>query len=198
MLVSYVASTKESAPAGIRTYFLFCGVRLAVYVSFGLGAGLFGAWVVHRMLEQEALGILFAVFGAALILLGLLFVLEDFVPERWRVRLRWCHAGAGDLRNIALFALVVSLAPCGPLLGVLGYIALVSDTWYKGVVYMAAFGLGTVVSPLVVVTFLAGKCAGWLKGRPRVLRWVRVASGLVFMLLGGRLLGGADVTGGWA
>jgi sulfite exporter TauE/SafE len=189
--LSYVASTKEGAVSGLKTYLVFCGVRLAVYVSFGVGAGVVGAWVLHRFLSSAALNILYAVFGAFLGILGLFLILEEFVPQRWRASLRCCHQGRGDLRNVAVFALIVSLAPCAPLLGVLGYIALVSDTWFKGVLYMAAFGVGTVVSPLVVLMFLAGKFAGWLKGRERFLRWVRVASGLIILMLGMWLIMGA-------
>jgi len=196
LLLTYVVSTKKGALSGLKTYFIFCGVRLAVYTAFGAGAGMLGAWVLHHFLESPAIGIVYVVFGVFLCFLGLFFILEDFAPERWRAPLRCCHKGRGDLRNIAVFALIVSLAPCAPLLAMFGYIALVSDTWYKGVVYMGAFGLGTVVSPLVVLMFLAGRCAGWIDRHKAVLRWVRVASGLVFIMLGACLIVSAGTAGG--
>jgi len=188
LLLSYVASTKTGGVSALKTYLVFSGVRLAVYASFGVGAGLIGAWVVHRLVASEALAVLYVGFGAFLVLLGLFFILEDLVPERWRGTLRSCHQGRGDLRNVAVFALIVSLAPCAPLLGMLGYIALLSDTWYKGVLFMAAFGVGTVVSPLLILMFLTGWFASWLAGHRRVLVSVRIACGLVFILLGARLV----------
>jgi len=196
LLLSYVASTKTGAVSGIKTYLIFCGVRLAVYLSFGAGAGLIGAWVVHRLVESEALAVLFVAFGAFLILMGFFIILEDAVPQRWRMSLTCCHEGRADLRNIAVFALIVSLAPCAPLLALFGYIALVSNTWYKGVGLMAAFGLGTVLSPMILLMFLTGWFGSWLKSHRVVLRLVRVASGLIFIFLGARLILGAWPAGG--
>ncbi len=196
LLLSYVASTKAGAVSGLKTYLIFCGVRLAVYLSFGVGAGLLGAWVVHRLLESASLDVLYVAFGALLVLLGLFFILEDLVPHRWRAFLSCCHEGRGDLRNIVVFALIVSLAPCAPLLGIFGYIALISDAWYKGIVYMGAFGLGTVISPLIILVFLTGWFGSWLQKHRSVLRAVRVASGVIFIILGGRLVWGAWPSGG--
>ncbi len=198
LLLSYVASTKTGAVSGLKTYLVFCGVRLSVYLSFGAGAGMLGAWVVHRFLESGSLAVLYAAFGAFLVLLGLFFILEDLVPHRWRASLTCCHEGRGDLRNIAVFALIVSLAPCAPLLAMFGYVALVSDAWYKGIVYMGAFGLGTVISPLILLVFLTGWFGSWLQKHRVVLRAVRVTSGLIFILLGGWLIWGAWPAGGGA
>ncbi len=196
LLLSYVASTKTGGVSALKTYLIFCGVRLAVYLAFGVGAGLIGAWVVHRLVESASLAVLYVAFGVFLVLLGLFFILEDLVPERWRGTLRCCHQGRGDMRNVAVFALIVSLAPCAPLLGMLGYIALLSDTWYKGVVYMAAFGLGTVISPLIILMFLTGWFGSWLQKHKLVLRLVRVASGIIFIILGSRLIWGMWPAGG--
>ncbi len=191
LLLSYVASTKTGGVSALKTYLIFCGVRLAVYASFGVGSGLIGAWVVHRLLESASLGVLYVAFGAFLVLLGIFFILEDLVPERWRAALRCCYQGRGDLRNVAVFALIVSLTPCAPLLAMVGYIALVSDTWSKGVVFMTAFGLGTVISPLIILMFLTGWFGAWLQQHRSVLRLVRLASGLIFIVLGAWLIWGA-------
>jgi len=196
LLLTYVASTKTGWASALKTYAIFCGVRLAVYAAFGAGAGMIGAWVVHHLLESASLAVLYVAFGAFLVLLGLFFILEDLLPEPWRAALRCCHQGRGDLRNVAVFALIVSLAPCAPLLGLFGYIALLSDTWQKGAVFMAAFGLGTVISPMIVLMFLTGWFGSWLQRHCLVLRLVRAASGLIFMLLGGRLIWGAWPAGG--
>lgn len=56
---------------------------------------------------------------------------------------------------MVLLGLVVGVSPCLPLLGVLTEIMFIADKFYQGWLLGLAFGLGTLISPLLVLGTLA-------------------------------------------
>ena len=100
------------------------------------------------------------------------------------------HLLGKDTKNIILFGLFVSLAPCMPLVAVLGYIALISDHWAKGALYMGAFALGTAISPMIFLSLGAGGLAKFLGKYPLILRLLKIFCGLIICYLGFQLIGG--------
>ena len=184
LLVSYITATKESALGGLKTYVIFSLTRLFVYVVFGLLVGFLGEWVLRRFFESPALKILFFIFGLFLLVVGILVALEKFSIGQKCHALIHRHLGSKDSKSVIIFGLIVSFAPCLPLMAVLGYIALVSDHWLKGVLYMSAFGLGTVISPLIVFSMAAGWLAKVLTRHEKAFRILKVFCGLIIVYLG--------------
>ncbi|MFH1691696.1 MAG: sulfite exporter TauE/SafE family protein [Candidatus Omnitrophota bacterium] len=188
LLVSYIAATKDNAKSGLRTYLIFSFVRIFVYCFFGLLCGIFGEVVLHKFFESVVLEYLFFAFGVFLVFLGILLVIEKFPFGRC------CHSfvcryfGNRDIKSVVLFSLVVSFSPCLPLLAVLGYIVLITDYWFQGVVYMAVFGLGTVVSPLIVLSGTAGYVVQSLQKKENFLRFLRIVCGIIIFFLGARFI----------
>ncbi|MFA5039543.1 MAG: sulfite exporter TauE/SafE family protein [Candidatus Omnitrophota bacterium] len=157
LLISYISATQPGPKQGLKFYLIFSLTRILVYGVLGILAGFFGQWVIQNFFESQWLKWAFGAFGFFLIILGLALLLQK-LPSHDS-----CHGWLGRYlkggeHHAVLFSLLVSLSPCLPLLGVLGYVALVSDTWIKGLVFMSAFGLGTSISPLII--FCAA--AGWL------------------------------------
>jgi sulfite exporter TauE/SafE len=187
-LVSYIAATKEGPGRALKTYGVFSLTRIAVYALFGVAAGFFGESVFQRFSETLLPKVLYIVFGAFCVLLGSLLLFQRSAwGRRCQGALSRC-AGPKDHGNAVLFGLVIACSPCAPLLAVLGFIALISDTWVKGVVYMSAFGLGTVLSPLILLAAGAGWAAGFLKKYERAAFFLKVLCGAVLLLLGARFL----------
>ncbi len=185
LLISYIAAAKDTAKSGFFSYCIFSCVRVFVYCLFGLLCGVFGETILHNFFSSEALGYVFFAFGVFLSLSGLLIIIEKFSFGRC------CHdfvchfcGKKGDVKNIVLFSLIVSLSPCVPLLAVLGYIVLISDHWFKGVFYMAGFGLGTIVSPLIIFSSAAGYAAELLRNKEKYLRLLKLLCGMIIFLCG--------------
>lgn len=188
LLVSYIAATKDNAKSGFLTYFIFSCVRIIVYCFFGLLCGIFGEVVLHKIFESALFKYLFFAFGLFLLFLGILLVIEKFPFGRCCHHFAGRYFGKHDLKSVILFSLFVSFSPCLPLLAVLGYIILITDYWLKGVFYMAVFGLGTVVSPLVIFSGAAGYVSQLLQKKERLLRLLKIACGIVIFFLGARFI----------
>ncbi len=188
MLVSYITATKENAIGGLKTYIIFSLTRLFVYIVFGVLVGLFGERILHRFFESQALGILFFIFGLFLSFLGVFLIIDKFSFAQKCNLLIHRYLGSRDFKNIVIFGLIVSFAPCLPLMAVLGYIALISDHWLKGMLYMSAFGLGTVISPMIVLSMAAGWVAKVLKKYDNVFRIARILCGAIIFYLGMSLM----------
>jgi len=61
-----------------------------------------------------------------------------------------------DKKSVVAVGLVIGLLPCAPLLSILSYIGLISRTWVSSLLYSFAFGIGTFVSPLILLIIIAG------------------------------------------
>jgi sulfite exporter TauE/SafE len=188
LLVSYITATKESGISGVRTYLIFSATRLFVYMLFGVLAGVFGEGVIHRLFESDSLKVLFFIFGLFLSVLGLALMFEKLRLSRSCDGFMQRIVKPQDTKNIIVFGLIVAMSPCLPLLAILGYIALISDTWSKGVAYMTSFGLGTLISPMILLSFSAGWAAQQIKRRASLVRWIRFVCGCVICFLGAHLM----------
>ncbi len=188
LLLSYIAGTKESSFSGLKTYLIFSATRLLAYALLGYIIGLLGEVVFHRIFDEKTLGFLYRVFGLFVLLIGLLLVFEK-LPWAKACQGFWQRClGPADIKNIVVFGLVVSLSPCLPLLSVLSFIALISDHWLKGVVFMAAFGLGTAISPMILLSMGAGSVARLCAKNELFLRALKIICGVVIVSLGLLLL----------
>ena len=75
--------------------------------------------------------------------------------------------------------------PCIPLVGVFSYITMISTHYTNGMLMSAAFGLGTIISPLVFLAMLAGAIPKLkiLQSEKNLLIFQR-ACGLILFVLG--------------
>lgn len=188
LLVSYIAATKEDSASGLKVYVIFSLTRLLVYGLLGVLVGFLGELALHQFFNSPAMKILFLAFGLFLCFLGTLLIIEKFSMAKKCPGLIQRYLGSRDFKNIILFGLVVSLSPCLPLIAMLGYIALISDYWLKGVLYMTAFGLGTVMSPMIILALLAGWFGKVLKNHNTMFRALKVICGVLLYFLGANLI----------
>ncbi len=188
LLVSYIAGTGESGKLGLRTYIIFSLTRVVIYSVMGILIGAFGEKVVNNFQDEFFMRAIYLFFGFFLIAIGFIISIEkahfthrcqDFIHR---------YAEPKSLKNVVIFGFFVALSPCMPLIAILGYIALVSDSIFKGVAYMSAFGIGTVISPLLFFSLAAGWAAGILEKKKAAVRFVKVVSGVIIFVLGVNLV----------
>ncbi len=98
---------------------------------------------------------IFILGGSFIIIVGVLVSLGKRLEFRpWQFLQK--NIVERDKKSIIIIGLIIGLLPCAPFLAILSYIGLVSKTWVESLWYVLAFGLGTLVSPLVLLTLLAG------------------------------------------
>jgi len=153
-LITYIAGTKKSISKGVMVYILFSVARISVYVALSLGI-----FFLSRFAMEKILGGLYKYVlilgGAFIITIGLFLAfgrrLEFSFWQSWHKNIL-----ERDKKSIVAVGLVIGLLPCAPLLAILSYVGLVSRTWVSSLLYSFAFGIGTFVSPLVLLAILAG------------------------------------------
>jgi len=94
-----------------------------------------------------------------------------------------------DKKNIVILGLIIGLLPCAPLLAMFSYIGLVSHVWFSSFLYALSFGLGTFLSPLILLVILAGLIPRFLANTRAVYSSVfNFICGLVIIFLGLNLI----------
>ena len=184
LLVSYIVATKKSPWGGLKAYLLFSLTRLVVYSFFGITAGIFGQEILYRFFDSTFLKIIFYLFGIFVVFLGLLLLVEKLPVSSCCVRFNKLFFSNKDWKNIILFGLIVSFAPCLPLTTVLGYITLLADHWFKGFLMALAFGFGTIVSPMIIFSLGAGRLGEVLIKSENIFNWIKAGCGLILVFLG--------------
>ena len=160
VLITYIVGRKERGGEALADILIFLIGRLTAYVMLGALAGLSGA-VLKRFITPSAATFISPVTGGVSMILGIL-VLAYKEPVA-------CACGAGPVRKIygfgSLFTLgfILGISPCAPLTALLLEIALMSKSVFDGASYAFFFGLGTLLSGLLVVGALAGIIGGLLK-----------------------------------
>ena len=90
--------------------------------------------------------------------------------------------------GLILLGLTVGLLTCLPLLGVLAYIALRATSFWQGALYGFSFGVGQLVSPLILFGVLASSLPAILIKNQRTLSFFRSACGFLLFLAGVQLI----------
>lgn len=177
LVVSYVAGAKKNIPGSLLAYLAFSAARISVYLVLGLAFFLLG----EGMLLQKAGDFsryLYVAGGLFMILVGA--GLSFAKPMR---HLACSNAGASSLGVMA------GILPCLPLFAMFSYIGLISKSWFSNVTYTLSFGIGTAVSPLLGLVFLAGFIPRVFKGAAaRYQEIFGLICGLIIVILGIRLI----------
>lgn len=186
ILIPYIAGTQKGWWAGLRTSLGFSLARIIPYVILSLISATLGQYLINR-LYQTPLGTGAAVAaGVFVLLLGILIVLEK--PQPFHFCPAGKRIGADGFKEAILLGLLVGFAPCIPLLGLLTYIAFNSVNFLHGASLGLVFGLGTLISPLILLGPLAGQTGSLLLKKPLVYKIFTRICGIVLIYFGTGLL----------
>lgn len=163
--------------------------KMVAYTLLGAGAGAMGRWLITALEGRTGA---WAIGGSSLAA-GCWLLLPAIAPA-WFPR-RPHQAGeppsgqCAALRNTgplppALLGFSLSLIPCAPLASLLT-VSVQSENSLIGAGYGAAFGLGTTLTPLLVIIPMLGFMGGEaIRDRPWLARHARAAAGIVLLVLG--------------
>lgn len=154
ILISYIAGTKKNIFKGLMAYILFSLSRIFVYLSLSVLVFFLGNFLLERLLPDFFKYILI-LGGVFIILIGVLVAWMrslEFRPLRFLEK----NIIERDRKSMLVLGLIIGLLPCAPLLAILSYVGLVSKTWPESLLYGFSFGLGTFISPLILLVILAG------------------------------------------
>lgn len=192
-IASYIIGTDRGTRRGVWLSVIFNSGRVATYGALGLLVGMAGgAFLVEGVYARWGA----LAFGLAVAVIGLWIALrrrpsaagcvcgpEASFIHRLRHRLEPREGDGGEL-SAASMGLLIGLVPCPPLVALLVFSAAVGSA-AMGLLLGVLFGIGTVLSPIIIVA----AAAGWFSDRlareaPLVTPAVRRAGGLLLVLLG--------------
>ena len=172
IIIPYVG-TKKDWREGLAATLSFSLGRLAVYLVLGGLFGYFGAYILKAYYSSGISYYIKAVLASIVIILGVAVISgKDF-------NFKFCRAVEG---NMAVLGLLVGLSPCIPLIGIMIEIALFSDNFLAGLVYSFFFGMGTILSPILLIGAIAPVIGGALT--QRFARTFNAVCGALLIIVG--------------
>jgi thiol:disulfide interchange protein DsbD len=189
-IASYIAGIGAGFRKGLAVTAIFSSGRIAAYALIGaivgVFSGLFRLFVSQTVISPFQIYSSFA-FGIVTIIIG--------VSVLFKVRSPKCDCSPQDGKNLVAaagrgrfgfdfgaFSLGLSrgLILCPPLIALLVY-SLPFSSPVGSVALAVLFGLGTALSPILVL----GGLTGWLLNKaPLFRKWVSIAGGAILILLG--------------
>ncbi len=183
MLIGYAASQRASIRKSISSYAMFSLFKVAGYMLLGLACAL-----SVRLLNSPALGgylnTIYLMLGSFMVLAGLAVLFNK--ASHGNKACQWFHKG--NIKNVGVFGLLVGLAPCLPLLGILNYVVIISNNPAQAIIFTLVFGLGTVLSPLLILMVLSAKIAERLSQNKKLKFTIRIATSLIIIFFGLKII----------
>ena len=190
LLITYIAGTGKNVFKSLVSYALFSCARISVYLALGISVYFLG-----RFFAGELLGVIskyvLILGGGFIICVGALLILgkDKETGACNALRKKFLEK---DKKSIILFGLIIGFLPCAPLLAVFSYLGLISKNWVLALTYSFFFGLGTLISPLLVLAGLTGVIPRILADKRSVyLRIFNFFCGAILIFLGLQLIGRA-------
>lgn len=179
---TWVLGRNSATGGSLGDALVFLSGRLVAYGALGAGAGFLGTW----FLGQLATGWGNGAIGLASLAAGLVLALPVREGRHCAVRKM-----AGRTSPFFL-GVALTLIPCAPLATLLATCAAAGSAG-QGWVLGSLFGLGTLLSPLLVLIPATGGFGRRLVERnPWLARWLRFGAAAVLILLGARRLALVD------
>jgi len=153
LLLTYIAGSKKSSFKGLSAYLFFSLSRIFVYLVLGVLVFFLGRFVFEHFINFFKLSMIFGGVFVILMALLMLFGVGINLPACSYLHKQIIQK---DKKSIVILGLITGLMPCAPLLTVLTYAGLISRSPLENLSYIFLFGLGTSLSPLILLVALAG------------------------------------------
>jgi sulfite exporter TauE/SafE len=183
ILTGFVAIYKPSLKKALISYLSFSSAKLVSYIIIGAACGAFSG-LLKSSFFMSYLNIINIALGVFVLLIGILtFVSKEPLSSKCCFFL-----AKGDLTNASILGLLAGFSPCLPLLGILNYIIIISRSPWDGLFYAFIFGLGTSISPVILLVGLSGKLAGNFSNCNKIKILIKIVSSLLLIYLGARII----------
>lgn len=183
ILVSFIAAYKTSLKKSLIAYLSFSSGKLASYMIIGGLCGIFSG-ILNSSIFVSYLDIINLALGFFVLAIGILTIVS-----REPLSSKSCaFLVQGNFRSAGILGLLAGFSPCLPLLGILNYIIIISHSGFEGMLYAFVFGLGTSISPVILLVGLSGKLAGVFSGNQKIKCLIKIVSSLVLIFLGAGII----------
>lgn len=187
-VTSYVAGIGAGFRKGVKITLIFNTGRILAYALIGCLIGLLGGLVTLVAPDAMSPFQIYSslIFGAVTIAIGASILLRARKPHECNMQNAQMTAKSKVGRfgfDFGAFSLGLSrgLIICPPLISLLLLYALPFSTPIGSMTLAVLFGLGTTISPLLVL----GGVTGWLLNKaPLFRKWISIAGGTVLIALG--------------
>ncbi len=188
ILLTYIAGTKKNITLALISYVLFSSGRILVYLVLSLVIFFIGALSVERISLNYS-WMVYIIGGGFIVLIGLLMVSGKRIKYPRFLNSLAQGLLEKDKKSACLLGLIIGLLPCAPVLAVFSYIALAAKSVHENLVYSLSFGIGTSLSPLVLLVVVSGALSGFIRKKEEVYRRVfSLVCGLIIIFLGLQLI----------
>ncbi len=183
ILISFIAATKKSPLGALKSWFIFSASRVFIYAGLGALSGIIGSGIYQLFYWETPGYIIWLIGGIFICLLGILVLLNKNTGSRICQRLHGMFI-AKDTKSLVGLGFIMGIFPCAPLIGILSYISMVSIHFYQGILLALAFGLGTMISPLLFLGLATGFIPKFriLQNEKAYLFFQRLAGTILFFL----------------
>jgi len=179
ILVSFIAAYKPSLKKALISYLFFSGSKMVSYMIIGVLIGVFSGALKSGVYAKHA-NIVNIILGIFILFIGILtMILKEPLKSKYCAFLY-----NGNLKNAGIIGFLAGFSPCLPLLGILNYIIIIARSPLEGLFYTFIFGLGTTVSPVILMAGLTGKLSGAFFGNQKARALIKVVSSLILVFLG--------------
>ncbi len=183
ILISYIAATAKGPVGALKCWLVFSITRAFVYAALGALAGIIGTSLYQSYYWETRGFIIWFVAGIFICLLGILAMAGKRTHSRICQKLQGIFIKR-DTKSVVGLGILIGLFPCAPLIGILSYISMISVRLHQGIILALSFGIGTIISPLLILGLGAGLLPKLkILQNERTYAWFqRIAGGILFFL----------------
>ena len=186
---TYIMGAREGTLKGLRAFAVFTVGRVFVCAVLGLASGYIGTTLFSVESDLQYVRL---VYSSVLILVGLLMFVRPVCTncrqskEKIRVFDFFSRRLAfNPTAHLLIMGMTFAIIPCPPMGAALLYSLEMPSVIYSGIL-MALFGIGTAISPLIIICALSGWFSKKIKTEvPHYRMLFQRLSGAILILLGG-------------
>ena len=186
---TYIMGSGQSALKGLKSFAVFTLGRVFMCAALGLASGYIGATFISVESDLQYVRL---VYSSVLILVGLLMLVRPVCKnckqskEKTRVFAFFSQRLAfNPTAHLLIMGMAFATIPCPPMGLALLYSSQMPSVISSSIL-MSLFGIGTAVSPLIIICALAGWFSKKIKIEvPQYRMMFQRLSGVILILLGG-------------
>ncbi len=179
LLASYSVVFKKGVKKSFISYLIFSVSKIAAYMLLAM------IWLKVINLFSDYLIQKYSLFFYNLLAVFIILAgVTTLFYKKNKPSLICKTLHKGNIKNVGVMGFLVGLSPCLPLLGILNYIAIISKNRFEAAVYSAIFGLGTIISPLLLMTLFSAKLSQIISKTEKKEKIIRITGGLILIALG--------------
>jgi sulfite exporter TauE/SafE len=154
ILLPYIAGTQRSWRAGLKAAFIFGLTRLVIYTFMGGFVSYIGYYMFKLFFHRSWGMFLWILAGVFIITLGILMILGKGIRNPLCKKMQQ-QTVDNSTKSMIVLGIVIGFSPCLPLIAVLTEIMFLAKNLFQGLLFGFAFGIGTLISPLLLLGALA-------------------------------------------